>query len=266
MSLLWPNQLLLALSNEHVAVRYRTGFTKRSLHQQAFIAQAGWQSALTQLQAELSKLNIASGAQLNVSLASDLVRFMALPAQASLMSAADKLAYARAAFVEMYGAVVADWQISCDDAPPHQPMMAAAIDKTLFDALQQLAAQLQVTLSTLQPYAATVINRCSERIGKQEALLAIVEHQRLLLIQLSQGRCQHIRSHKIAQDWQHTLQEVLARARMLDDQTTQTVFVYAPLHTGALMTNPQGWQLQKIALANPSKPSASPLAMLEALA
>ncbi|HEY0563307.1 MAG TPA: hypothetical protein VGD04_08265 [Methylophilus sp.] len=267
MSLLWPNQLLVVLSNEHVAVLYRSGFTKRVIHQQAIsITQGGWQACLTQLQADLSNLQIESGTQLSISLASDLVRYMVLPAQAIFMSAADKRAYARAAFVDMFGTAVADWQISCDDAPPHQPTIAAAMDTALYNALQQLAAQQHAILSTLQPYAATVLNRCSERIGNQDALLAIVEHKRLLLIQLSRGRCQQIRSHKTAGDWQHTLQEILARARMLDAPTTQTVFVYAPLHTGALMTSAQGWQLKKIALANPSKPSSASLAMLEALA
>lgn len=267
MSLLWPNQLLVVISHDHVAVHYRTGYTQRMLHQHATqVTEGGWPTALAQLHTYIAQWQVAHGSQLHISIGSDLVRYLALPAQQVFMQTADKLAYARAAYLEMYGSIVSDWHISCDDAPPNQPIIAAAIDTSLHESIVELASQHHLHLAALQPYAAYVFNHASVNLAKHHVLLAIVEQQRIVLMQVIQGACQQIRSHKIVTDWQQNLQDILARARLLDEQATQEVFVYAPLHQGAMPTTFKAWPLKKGARHQAMlTPLHAPQAMLEAM-
>lgn len=267
MSPLWPNQVFVSLSMDQLALVYRTGITKRVLEQRHvnLDAQAlDWRAILQQLEITLTGLKLPADTQLHIILASDLVRYLTLPAQNAPMSHAEKLAYAKAAYREIYGAVVSEWRIQCNDAAPNQSMVAAAIDNPLFDGILFIADKLQLKVKAIQPYLMHVFNRLNRQIGKADALLAVVEQSRLLLINVNQGDCQQVRNQKLTPNWQEMLNQLLSRESLLGEQDSREILVYAPTHKSSTLNLTQGWQLKRLGLSSKNEHGKPAYAMLEA--
>ena len=214
--------------------------------------QAVWQHAINQLDGLLGEFlpaqQIKPNAPLQIVLGSDLVRYVALPAQAISMNLAEKNAYASAAFKEIHGTNANDWQVVCDDAAPQQAIVAAAIDKKLLQNLSQLAVSHQLKLKSVKPYLMVAMNGLAKQLAKTTAYLAIVEHSRITLILLQQGQYQQLHSHAIGSDWQAELKHLLMRESVLSDVGYRNVFIVAPIHqttshqTTALITI-DGWHI-----------------------
>ena len=196
--------------------------------------QAVWQHAINQLDGLLSDFipahKMKPNAPLQIVLGSDLVRYVSLPAQAIRMNLAEKNAYASAAFKEIHGANVDDWQVVCNDAAPQQAIIAAAIDKKLLQHLNQIALTHQLKLKSVKPYLMVAMNGLAKQLAKTTAYLAIVEHSRLTLLMLQQGQCQQLHCHVINGDWQAELKHILMRESVLSDVAYRNVFIVAPIH------------------------------------
>ena len=247
--------------------------------------QPAWQHAVNQLdkllgdflQAEQMKPNaqqikpnaklIKPNAPLEIVLGSDLVRYVALPAQAIRMNSAEKNAYANAAFKEIHGANVDDWQVACNDAAPQQAIIAAAIDKKLLEHLNQLALTHQLKLKSVKPYLMVAMNSLTKQLAKTTGYLAIVEHSRLTLVMLQQGQCQQLHSHAIGGDWQAELKHILMRESVLADVAYRNVFIVAPTHLNTALIAINGWHITRIDQANRTNRISNDkrYAMLEAI-
>ncbi|HAJ72872.1 MAG TPA: hypothetical protein DCO68_12425 [Methylophilaceae bacterium] len=267
MSPLWPNQLFISLSTQSIALVYRAGLTKRILQQRHINLREqaiDWQSSLPQLEAELIRLTLPVNTKMHVTLASDLVRYLTLPPLQTLMNQAEKLAYAKAAYRETYGAVANEWQVRCHDAAPQHHTVAAAIDEALLDALLQTANKHRLLLITVQPYLMCAFNRLNRQIGKSNALIAMVEPSRILLIQLQNGFCQQIRSSKINDNWQDTLHQMLSRELLIGEHEGNEVMVYAPAQKNATVNLSSDWQLKRLGITTQGLSTEPVYAMLEA--
>lgn len=266
MSPLWPNQVYISLAIDQLALVYRTSITKRVLAQHRLSIEAqtlDWHAILQQLEIVLTSLKLPANTQLHIVLASDLVRYLTLPAQDTRMSHVEQLAYAKAAYREVYGNVTSEWRIQCNDAAPSQTIVAAAIDDQLFDAIQQVADKFQLKLKEVQPYLMHAFNQLSRQIGRATALLAIVESNRLLLININQGDCQQVRNQKLMPNWQEMLGQLLSRESLLGEQENREILVYAPTHKSTAINLTQGWQLKRLGLS--SQNNKPVYAMLEAV-
>lgn len=224
--------------------------------------QPAWQHAVNQLdnllgdflpaqQMKPKAKQMKPNTPLEIVLGSDLVRYVSLPAQAIRMNLAEKNAYANAAFKEIHGANVDDWQVVCNDAPPQQAIIAAAIDKKLLQHLSQLALTHQLKLKSVKPYLMVAINGLAKQLAKTTAYLAIVEHSRLTLLMLQQGQCQQLHSHVINGDWQAELKHILMRESVLGNAEYRNVFIVAPMHENTAHKNTaliaiDGWHLTLI--------------------
>ena len=237
--------------------------------------QPAWQHAINQLDNLLGDFlpaqQIKPKTPLQIVLGSDLVRYLALPAQAISMNLAEKNAYASAAFKEIHGTNADDWQITCNDAAPQQAIIAAAIDKKLLQHLSQLALTHQLKLKSLKPYLMVAINGLAKQLAKTTGYLAIVEHSRLTLVMLQQGHCQQVHSHAIAGDWQAELKHILMRESVLAEVAYRNVFIVAPIHQNTAHQNTaliamDGWHITRIDQASRTNKisSDSRYAMLEA--
>jgi hypothetical protein len=263
---LWPNQVYISLAVDQLALVYRTGITKQVLAQRQVSIETqtlDWHAILQQLEIVLTSLLIPANTQLHIVLASDLVRYITLPAQDTQMSHVEQLAYAKAAYREVYGTVTSEWRIQCNDAAPNQTIVAAAIDDQLFDAIQLVADKFQLKLKEVQPYLMHAFNQLSRQIGKATALLAIIESNRLLLININQGFCQQVRNQKLMPDWQEMLGQLLSRESLLGEQENREILVYAPTHKSTAINLTQGWQLKRLGLSTQNNKPV--YAMLEAV-
>lgn len=274
MSLLSANQLLVAISTESLALIHRVrGLSMRILEQKhQYFPQENmvpdtdapiWQLAVTQLDGVLSSMKIVPNMQLKIILASDFVRYLSLPAQQVNMSQEEKLAYAIAAYHEVYGDSVDAWDVKLNDVAPRQPTIAAAIDKTLLHALSQLANKYQLKLVSVQPYLMSAFNALSNQIKNVSGYLVIVELKRLLLINLQKGHCQNLRTFSSSSDWQFELKDLLARELLMVETSNPELFIYAPTQKNISFNATTGWQLKRIGTKNNTLNQVQ-MAMLEA--
>ena len=261
MSLLSLNQLFAVLGTDSVAVVSRTrGLRKRIVDQKQVHfpqqvedskAEASiWQRAITQLDALMITMKVKPKSQLHITLASDFVRYLALPPQQIYMNVAEKLAYATAAYREIYGSAVDDWELSLQDTPARETAIVAAIDRKLLEALKQIALKHQVKLNAVKPYLMSAYNSLVKQIGASNGYLVIVEFKRLLLINLLQGKCVNVRTFHLGSDWQAELKSLMVRESILSDLKKQEVLVYAPVQKNIVINKIDGWQLKRITLKN----------------
>ena len=212
--------------------------------------QPAWQHAINQLDNLLGDFLLAQQMKpktpLQIVLGSDLVRYVALPAQTIMMNLAEKNAYASAAFKEIHGTSVDDWQVACNDAAPQQTIIAAAIDKKLLQHLSQIALTHQLKLKSVKPYLMVAVNSLAKQLAKTTGYLAIVEHSRLTLVMLQQGQCQQLHSHAIGDDWQAELKHILMRESVLGDVAYRNVFIVAPMHKNTALFVMDGWHITHI--------------------
>jgi len=273
-SLLLVNQLLVVLNTDSIAAVSRTrGLRRRIIDQKHLMfpqfieAQKSelpnWLQATKQLDTLLATMQIQPKTELKITLASDFVRYMALPSQPIHMSAAEKLAYAAAAYREIYGEVVDGWDIKLNDSPDHQATIAAAIDKKLLDVFAQISLKYQLKLISVQPYLMSAYNCLSSQISKSSGYLAIVEFKRLLLINLDRGNCQNLRTYALGSDWQSELKSLLMRELLVSDNSNQEILVYAPVQKNIAIKAIESWKIGRISTIK-SVLSNYHFAMLEA--
>ena len=262
---LFTKKLSVFISTESIAIISNTGiFNNNNTNKSSMIFtqqtnEPAWQHAINQLDSLLGDFLTAHQVKpktaLQIVLGSDLVRYVALPAQAIMMNLAEKNAYANAAFKEIHGTNADDWQVACNDAAPEQTIIAAAIDKKLLQHLSELAPTHQLKLKSVKPYLMVAMNGLAKQLAKMTGYLAIVECSRLTLVMLQQGRCQQLHSHAMGGDWQAELKHILMRESVLGDVVYRNVFIVAPTHQNTLhlntdLTAMDGWHITRIDLAN----------------
>jgi len=256
-SLLLANQLLVVLNIDSVAaVRRSRGLRRRIVDQKHLMIPQpietlkselpNWLQVTKQLDTLLAAMQIQPKTEFKITLASDFVRYMALPSQPIHMNIVEKLAYAAAAYREIYGEVVDDWEIKLNDSPDHQTTIAAAIDKKLLDVLAQISLKYHLKLISIQPYLMSAYNCLSSQINKSSGYLAIVEFKRLLLINLDRGNCQNLRTYALGSDWQSELKSLLMRELLVSDNSNQEILVYAPVQKNIALNAIQSWKIRRV--------------------
>ena len=225
MSLLWPNRLEVLLSAQGAAI-------------------VGWPAA-SSLDALLTAVQVKPNTHLTVILSADFVKYQLLPAQQVSMNTAEKLAYAAAAYKEIYGAETDGWKIKLHDTGFKQASIAAAVEESILEKLQQVAQQHKIKLVSVQPYLMAAYNSCKNQLGKLNAYFVVVESTKLLLLNIQAGQCKNLRISAINHNWQQDLKQLLAREAMLNDEAGHEVLLHAPkLET---MIKIDGWQVSRAA-------------------
>ena len=276
MSLLSVNQLSVMLSADGIAVLSRIrGLHSRVIHKQHVsiinpseqntVESANWKQATNQLDSMLASMQVKPKGKLHITLASDLVRYLALPAQKILMNPTEKLGYALAAYREIYGDVVSGWEVRIQDAPAHQVTMVAAIDQRLLEMLTQISLKYALTLTSVQPYFMCAFNSLTAQLGKINGYLVILESKRILLINLYQGNCQNLRIYVIENDWQMELKNLMMRELLLSESIGRDILVYAPTQKSVSLDSIEGWHVRRISPLNKNILNEPAFAMLEAV-
>lgn len=247
MSLLWPNRLQLAISAKGVSVVALSTSVEKNKLNQAFVATvqkdntADWQSASASLETLLSALQAKPNTNLSIVLSSDFVRIQLLPAQKISMNSAEKLAYAAAAYKDIYGSEMDSWIIKSHETGFNQASIVAALDKRLLEKLLQVAQQHHIKLVSVQPYLMAAYNSCKAQLGKLSGYFVVVEDSKILLLDMQKGQVQNLQMSAIGNDWQQDLKQLLLRESMLNIVTGQDVLVYAPANQNIHQI--EGWHV-----------------------
>lgn len=182
---------------------------------------------LAQLDQQLVSLALPANTKVFISLASDVVRFMVLPASPIFMSTSEKQAFATAVFKETYGVLAAQWVISVDDNAPEQPSLACAMDASLNEALTQLMHKHHLKLVKLQPYVVAAFNRLLPKLAHGAQSILLVEPQRVVLLLCHHKVIHDIRSEKYVGDWQPAAKQMIVREQLRGEIAIEQVTIYA---------------------------------------
>ncbi len=255
-----PSHLTVSLSASSVTViNQSTGLRGRVIQRQHIpiiqnVGEPAWQLAINKFENLLASMQVKSKTRLHVVLASDFVRYLTLPPQPIAMSSAERLAYAIAAYREVYGAVADGWDVRLDDTAPNKVIMVAAIDEKLLEALSQISLKYQLKLNNVQPYLMSAFNNLRNQLCKISGCLVILEVGRLLMIRIHQGQYQNLRIGKVndmeSSDWQAELKQLLMRELLLGDVTGKEVLIYAPTQKNTAIKPIEGWKIRRIGQAS----------------
>ena len=252
-----PKRMLVLLNTASITVvDYSNGLAnglgnsapskKDLITQQPIIDAPAWQQAINQLDVRLALLKPKPNTQLKVVLSSDFVRYLLLPAPAIMMNSAEKNAYASAALRELHGSAADGWQLKCDDAGPVHSTIVAAIDKKLLESLKKIAVTHQLKLVSVAPYLMHAVNGLSEQLIKATGYLALIEIDRITLLNLHKGQILQLCTQMIRHDWQTELNQLLLRENALGNTTHREVLIYAPQFKSTLLLGIKGWSINYI--------------------
>jgi len=137
-----------------------------------------WRADLDALAGALKTAGPALG-RVAVVLSDHYARYLLLPWNQGLITDLERMAFARHAFREVYGADAEEWSVCLDEQPAGQPFFAAAVDAGLVSGLRDIVSHLGGRLASLTPALADCINRHRRVLIEPEFCLATVEAGRI---------------------------------------------------------------------------------------
>jgi hypothetical protein len=141
--------------------------------------------------------------KLNIVLSEHFARWQLLPWQAEVDTPAEKEAWARHSFREVYGEASRHWQVRCAEQPPGAATPACAIDGKLLTALNQLATNHGCRLASLRPLLVAAAERWQRKIPRGIAWFAVLEAGRLNLGLLHDRRWRALHAEPLATPDKH---------------------------------------------------------------
>jgi hypothetical protein len=139
-----------------------------------------WRPALDALDEALRRARTARGA-LRVVVSDHFVRYALIPWNAQLVADRERLAFARLALREVFGAGADVWAVCTDRQPAGQHSFAAAIDRTLLEALRDLAGKHRLRLRAVEPAFSVRVQRYRRSLKERSFCFASIEPGRLTL-------------------------------------------------------------------------------------
>jgi hypothetical protein len=198
------NQLHVVLRPGEVRVTRRSGlFPGRGGDERAFVvsgARGGgdepWRASVQRLAEALTELRPRAGA-LHVVVSDHFARYVLVPWSADLVADAERIAFARIIFHDVFGAAADTWNVTMDEQPAGCASFACAIDRALQQSLQDLAKALGLRLAALAPTLTDRINRHRRALGEPTFCVASIEPGRLTLAFRHAGAWQAVRSRRV---------------------------------------------------------------------
>jgi len=123
-----------------------------------------------------------SGKRIRLVLSNHFVRYTALPWQADIISRQDWVAIAEHDFRKRYGQVAEGWKVCVSLNGFGHNVVAAAIDESLIDGLNDIAQEHGYKLVTIEPILMAALKQLLPNEDKQWLLIA--EPERVLLCEI----------------------------------------------------------------------------------
>lgn len=146
---------------------------------------------------------------LEVVVSSHFVRYALIPWSESLVRDAERLAFARFAFRDVYGNLVDRWDICLDDQPAGQPALACAIDRELLVAIRSAITSVDGRIVSVTPALADCVNRHRRALKGREFCLASVESGRVTFAFRARTGWLAVRSRRMEGPFQDLLPTLL---------------------------------------------------------
>jgi len=253
-SLLWPDQLGVALYPDRLLLARTGGGLRRSLKHKQVIefaaAEEGaalWQPAVDALALQVAAGTMA-GADVTLVLSNRFVHYAPVPHNDALASAEEQLAFVRHCFSRVHGSEAEGWAVKLSRANQRKTRLACGMEQTLVDALAKVMAPLGSRYRSLQPHLMVSFNRWRTRLAGRPGWFVVAEPGLLSVALLSDGQWQSVRTLKAGPDWAQELPGVLSREELLVGSDTQCdeVLLFAPDETKPVMLDAGKWRIKEL--------------------
>ena len=139
-----------------------------------------WRASVDRLNAVLREMR-AQHAGVDVWLSDHFVRYALVAWNAGLVADSERLAFARLAFREIYGALADTWELCLAEQPAGEASLAGAIDRSLLLAVRDAVRGPGGRLLSVGPSLSARINRHRAALRGDDFCLASLEPGRLTL-------------------------------------------------------------------------------------
>lgn len=273
MSPLWRDRLALAIAPQRIVLVRTHGWLRPQVVAKSIVeipaahAVGGWQPALDALAGVVQHDSQWQRLNVHAVLSNHFVRYQLIPWSAQIRNADERAAYVRASFAQVYGDGTAQWACTVSRTRRGAAWIASAVDQALLTQLEDLLGQTQSQLHSAAPYLMPAYNRARPAIQGKNLWFVQVEHDKLLLLLILDGRWHAIGSHPLdATTWPAQLPLLLEREWHLHGSGTmpRKLVISAPDTPPVALDEAGAWQVQWLPLrVHPgfAAASAAPYAM-----
>jgi hypothetical protein len=183
---------------------------------------------------------------LEVVVSSHFVRYALVSWSENLVRDAERLAFARLAFRDVYGSLVDQWEICLDDQPAGQPALACAIDRALLAAIRVAVAGAR--LEAVTPALADCVNRHRRALKGHKLCLANVEPGRVTFAFHDRAGWRAVRSRRMEGPLPESLPTLLKQeASACGVQEGGALYLCAPRGQDHASVQVPGWKVMLLA-------------------
>ncbi|MCC7549125.1 MAG: hypothetical protein IT532_15295 [Burkholderiales bacterium] len=216
-----------------------------------------WREPLQAL-AHLFQESRERGSVLRVILSDHFARYAVVPWSADLVSDAERVAFARLTFAQIFGAASEGWEIALDDALRVQPAIAAAIDRGLLAALRELCGARRMRLASVVPALVRDVNRHRATLREGDFWFARIEPGRLVLALRRSAAWSTVRSRRLDAGGSEALAAALRQEAMACGAAPHGMLYL--VDPGASVQSVPGWQVARLDAATAAAAAAAPRA------
>lgn len=263
MSLLWRDRLHVFLAPSRVILTHAHRGIKpspptRHSAECEHKPDSGYESPLAQLEQMITN---ADGADLFITLSNHFMRYAVLGPQKNIANLAELQTYAGFHMREVFGERAADWMTSVSVWDPLTGGVCAALERSLFERLEELAVRRKVRLRYVEPYLTAAFDHWHKRFGNRRAWFVLVEAGCLCLILLKNGSWQRVSSQRVVEYVEDELLAALDQEAILFSEPkegTETVYLFAPEHPELMLPEDCGWRIAPLHTDNMPAPAHYP--------
>ncbi len=203
-----------------------------------------WASAVRAL-AELVESRGWRGLPIDVALSSEFVRFALVPGIHRQLSSVEMQGLAHGMFARMLGEAAADWGVRyC--ATDRSTVLGAAVEKSLFAALEDFARACHGRLRSVTPLWSCMANQQRARLARRSAWLVLAEARAAAYGLLDRGRWRVVRAKALDVGEGLNVTRLIEReSRYLGTDTRDVIVAGEPQDGGF----PSGWKVEHVPLA-----------------
>lgn len=242
-------RLRVYLAADHVGVVRERGLLRRRVECASVrvapdaAAAPPWEPAVRAL-AELVASRGWRGLPIDVAVSSEFVRFALVPGIHRQLSSVEMQGLAHGMFARMLGEAAADWGVRyC--ATDRSTVLGAAVEKSLFAALEDLARTCHGKLRSVSPLWSCVANRQRTRLARRSAWLVLAESRAAAYGLLERGRWRVVRAKALDVGQGLNVTRLIERESRYLGTGTRDVIVAGEAEGVGF---PAGWKVEHIAL------------------
>jgi hypothetical protein len=239
-----PNELRL---DRRSALRPWRGVEARSFGVVPASPGEAWRASVERLGTALREMR-AQHAGVDVLLSDHFVRYALVTWNAGLVADAERLAFARLAFREIYGSLTDTWDLCLAEQPAGEASLAGAIDRGLLQALRDAVRGQGARLRSVSPSLSARINRHRIALKGADFCLASVEPGRLTLAFHNAEGWLSVRSRRldggVAEELPAMLKQEAAAGAVAEGGT---LYLAGEDVTGIVTLRIPGWRLARLA-------------------